>query len=124
MNTIAAIPEVTFSLQAVVLNFPNELHECIDLTPELQAWATDAIEQFKSRYEELKGAERMALSASRGEASWRANGGPRASIRADHAQHLLGLLNMLSKGKVSSSWDGWIDRREWGYIAEAFAGAA
>lgn len=121
---MTAIPQVTFSLQPVVPNFPEELHECIDMTPELQAWAGSMIEQFHLRFDDLKGRERMALSASRGEASWKANGGPRASINADHAQHLLGLLDLMAKGKVSSSWDGWIDRREWNSIIDALTEVA
>ena len=118
MNTIQ-IPAVTFSKQSVVGNYPNELHEAIDVTPELIEFAKFVLPQLRLERDSAKGIERLALHASRGEASWRRNGGPKKSIRADRLVHIVNLLELLAAGKNANSWSGWIDRAEWKSIAEA-----
>lgn len=113
------IPSVQFTPQAVVGNFPNELHEAIVVTPELIEFAKAALPRASQLRDEAKGFERIALSASRGEGSWRRNGGPKKSIKADNLVHIVNLLTLLSSGKNANSWDGWIDHTEWNSIVEA-----
>lgn len=114
---MSTIPAVTFSNQSTVSTFPNELHECIDMTPALQAWAADVLPAILQRAAHAKQAERAALHAARGESSWRAAGGPSAAREADHLAHVAEFIKMLSEGRASSSYHGWIDRREWLSIA-------
>lgn len=118
MNTIT-IPSVTFSQQSVVSNYPNELHEAIVVTPELIEFAQFVLPQIKIQRDSAKGMERLALHASRGEASWRRNEGPKKSIHADKLVHIVDLLELLSAGKNANSWSGWIDRAEWNSIVDA-----
>jgi hypothetical protein len=117
MNTIT-IPAVEFKPQAVVPNFPNELHEAIVVTGELIEFARQAHPVVNQLMLDAKSAERFALSISRGEASWRGNNGPRKAIRADHLEHVCRQLTLLKNGKNSTAWDGWIDREEWNVIVK------
>lgn len=111
--TTATAPSVTFSNQSTVPTYPNELHECIDLTPELQAWAADALPAIRARAGDATQAERAALHASRGEASWKRAGGPATACERDNLDHVCALLAMLASGRAISSYYGWIDRAEW-----------
>lgn len=119
MEDTIFIPAVEFEMQAVVQNFPKELHEAIIVTPELLEWAAAIVPIARARRDVAKSQERAALCVSRGEASWRAAGGPSKSICADHWVHIVNLLELLACGKNSSSWDGWVDRSEWRSIVEA-----
>jgi len=110
---MSALPSATFSAQSTVPTFPHELHECIDMTPELQAWARGVLPAIRQRAADAKQAERASLHAARGEASWRAAGGPSAAREADHLAHVAEFIKMLSEGLAASSYYGWIDRREW-----------
>ena len=107
------VPSVTFSNQSTVPTWPDELHECINLTPELQAWAADALPAIRARADEATQAERAALHASRGESSWKRAGGPAKACERDNLDHVCTLLAMLASGRAISSYYGWIDRNEW-----------
>lgn len=109
----SGLPAVSFSAQAVVLNFPNELHEAIVMTDELRAWAASHVPVLRERSQVAQRIERGALHLSDGDESWMAVGGPAAARERDHLDHLQGLLELLARGQVASSWHGWIDRREW-----------
>lgn len=106
-------PAVTFSLQPVVSGFPAELHECIDVTPELVAWAAEIGPAIRQQAVDAAAAERGALATSRGEASWRAASGPALARERDQLDHVVALLGLLATGRAASSFHGWIDRREW-----------
>lgn len=110
------IPQVNFSNQAVIPNFPKELHGAIVVNQELIEFAKSAITQVKIKMLEAKSVERFAIHAASGEASWRAMNGPQKAIHADKMAHVIRQLALLSQGKNSSSWDGWIDRDEWNSI--------
>jgi hypothetical protein len=110
---MSALPSVTFSAQSTVPTFPNELHECIEMTPALQAWAANMLPAIRQRAADAKQAERAALHVAHGEASWRAAGGPSAAHEADHLAHVAEFIKMLSEGRAASSYYGWVDRREW-----------
>lgn len=120
MNTIA-IPAAQFKPQSVVGNFPNELHDAIVVTPEIIEFAKTALPFAKQLRDVAKGMERLALHASGGEASWRRNGGPKKSIRADRLVHIVNFLDLLTQGRNANSWDGWIDQAEWKSIVEALS---
>ena len=110
------VPSVTFQNQPTVPTWPDELHECIDITPELQAWAANALPTIRARADEATQAERAALHASRGESSWKRAGGPATARERDNLNHVCALLAMLSNGRAMSSYYGWIDRNEWSRI--------
>lgn len=109
----STVPSVTFSNQSTVPAWPNELHECIDMTPELQAWAAEALPAIRARAEDATQAERAALHISNGESSWRRAGGPATARERDNLDHVYALLSMLASGRAISSYYGWIDRNEW-----------
>ena len=114
--TASTTPSVTFSNQSTVPTFPNELHECIDITPALQAWAAETLPAIRARADAATQAERAALHASSGDASWKRAGGPATARERDNLDHVCALLSMLSNGRAISSWYGWIDRNEWARI--------
>ena len=114
--TTPAAPAVTFSNQSTVPTYPNELHECIDITPALTEWAAGALESIRTRASQAAQAERAALHTARGESSWRNAGGPSIARERDNLDHVRALLEMLSAGRAISSYYGWIDRTEWARI--------
>lgn len=109
MNT----PIPTFSARAINPNWPNELHETIVVTPELVEWATAKKPVVDTALANAREAERGALAVSRGEASWKAAGGPRKAINADHCARMATMFSLLAAGKYNGGSAGWIDRREW-----------
>lgn len=114
-------PEVTFSLQSVAPAFPCELHEAIDLTPDLISFAESMLPAAENLYNAAQAAERMSLKISDGESLWRAADGPNNAMRADRAALLHDQLRMLADGRNHSRYLGWIDRRDWDSIVRTFA---
>lgn len=115
----AAVPAVEFALQAVVPNFPEELHEAIVVTADLTAWAVAALPDMQAKAKAARNQERSALAISSGEASWRSAGGPGKARLADRISTATDFVGLLAAGKNSSGSRGWIDRREWATILES-----
>lgn len=114
-----AIPAVTFSNQSVISNYPQEKHEAVDVTPALVVFAARALPIAQQNFRSAKIRERLALTASSGEASWKQNDGPRKAMKADRLGHIVNFLETLTRGKNANGWDGWIDRAEWLSIVES-----
>ena len=109
MNT----PTPTFKMRMISPHYPNELHETIVVTPELVEWATAKKPVVDTALANAREAERGALAVSRGEASWKAAGGPRKSRNADHCARMATMFSLLAAGKYNGGSAGWINRREW-----------
>lgn len=114
--TPAKIPTVTFSLQQHLKNFPDEVAELVDVTPELQMWAEANLSAMRLAFQMATDAQRAALSVARGEGSWRDVGGPDISCRHDELHLVCIYLQALAQGSANAGSSGWIDRREWAKI--------
>lgn len=112
-------PSVTFSLKSVVPAYPDEKHEAIDMTPELQAWALGRLPVLDVRVRLASGIELSALGRSNDDQSWRVNGGVEASREADRWRKAYGHLHLLSEGATAAPFWGWIDRHDWVRLVEA-----
>lgn len=113
------VPEVSFSLQAVVPNFPKELHEAIDISPEVVAFAAKARARVEALYNITWDAQSLCLAVSHSEGSWKSSGGPETAIRADIAALNLAHVSMLADGRNNDTSLGWVGRRDWDAIVEA-----
>ena len=113
------LPAVTFAQQAIVPNYPNELHECIVMTTELQAWAIYVMPKFKAAANAADNIEKLVLHSSRGERQWTKNGGHQVALSADRLNHLFSVVELLSKGRITSSWVGWVTPHDWKQIVSA-----
>ena len=113
------LPAVTFAQQAIVPNYPNKLYECIVMTPELQAWAIYVMPTFKAKSSAAHNIEKLVLHSSRGEHQWTANGGHQVALSADRANQLFSVVELLSKGRIASSWVGWVTPHDWKQIVSA-----
>lgn len=106
---------VQFTQQPTVPNFPDELHTAIVVTPEIVAWAQEALPFFLEKAHLAHLAERQALAA--GARSWTTVYGPAKARAADHAEYLAELVRLLAAGRNASSFTGWIDQSAWAAIA-------
>ncbi len=113
-------PAVTFSYRTINPNW-GTTHEVIVMTPELQQFAIAAAPIVEAQLARARNIGRLVLASSTGEASWAANNGHSVARREDHLAQVATMLGLLAKGLTASSFNGWVDRREWGYILDAVA---